>query len=154
MTMNPTASLLRFAAAVCLLVVAPVRAQVSQPSPQLAPPFSLHLEVLSKANESDLRFFVENMYKSVKTRAVNTLPNSVLHGEQAVITIQFQIQKDGSLGRSAPLTIIGNSGKKALEKHAQAAIRAAAPFGPLPASSPAPLQLRLTFYYNTPLPDS
>jgi hypothetical protein len=110
------------------------------------------LEVLSKANESDLRFFVENVYKAVKTRATNTLPNSVLHGEQAVITIEFQVQKDGSLGHSAPLTIVGNSGKKTLEKHAQGAIRAAAPFGALPISSPAPLQLRLAFYYNTPPP--
>jgi hypothetical protein len=110
--------------------------------------------VLNKTNESDLRLFVENMYKAVKTRAVNTLPNSVLHGEQAVIAIEFQVQKDGSLGHSAPLTIVGNSGKKVLEKHAQAAIRSAAPFGALPISSPAPLQLRLTFYYNTPPPET
>jgi TonB family protein len=141
--------MLRVAILACLSA-APLPSQLSQPSPQLAPPFSLHLEVLSKANESDLRFFVENMYKAVKTRAINTLPSSVLHGEQAVVTIEFQVQKDGSLGHSAPLTIVGNSGKKALEKHAQAAIRSAAPFGDLPGSSPTPLRLRVTFYYNTP----
>jgi len=151
--MHRSASLL-LVAIVSGLQPVPLSSQLSQPSPQFAPPFSLHLEVLSKANESDLRPFVENMYKTVKTRAMNTLPNSVLHGEQAVITIEFQVQKDGSLGHSAPLTIVGNSGKKALEKHAQAAIRSAAPFGPLPISSPAPLQLRLTFYYNTPPPES
>jgi TonB family protein len=136
------------------LCTTPLSSQVSQPSSQFAPPFSLHLEVLSKANESELRFFVENMYKTVKTRAMNTLPSSVLHGEQAVVTVEFQVQKDGSLGHSAPLTIVGDSGKKALEKHAQAAIRSAAPFGALPNSAPAPLQLRLTFYYNTAPPNT
>ena len=137
-------------AAVALLATAPCI--LARQSSQFAPPFSLTVDVLSKVNESDLRFFVENMYKAVKAKAVDTLPDSVLHGEQAVITVEFQLQRDGSLGHSAPLTIVGNSGKKSFEKHAQAAIRRAAPFGPLPASSPVPLALRLTFYYNTPLP--
>jgi hypothetical protein len=138
-------------AALALLATPPCTL-VARQSSQFAPPFSLTVDVLSKVNESELRFFVENMYKAVKGKAVDTLPDSVLHGEQAVITVEFQIQRDGSLGHSAPLTIVGNSGKKSLEKHAQAAIRRAAPFGPLPSSSPVPLALRLTFSYNTPLP--
>jgi TonB family protein len=78
----------------------------------------------------------------------------VSHGEQGVVTIRLQVQRNGSLGRSAPLTIFESSGEKDLEKHAMTAIRAAAPFRQLPDSSPVPLELRVTFYYNTAPPAS
>jgi len=137
------------------LLSATICGQPSQRSPQLTTPFSLSVEVRSEVRESrepDLRPLLQDVYKRVKEVAISTLPKSVLHGQQGVVTIELEVQKNGSLGRSAPLAVIGNSGKKELEKHAMNAIRAAEPFEPLPASSPAPLILRSTFYYNTPLP--
>jgi TonB family protein len=125
-----------------------------QSSQELPPPFTLSFEVQGNAPEEDMRPFVQNVYRRVKKVAIDTLPKSVEHGERAVVVVQLHIQKDGGLGRSAPLSIIDSSGDKSFEKHAMTAIRVASPFGRLPDSSPVPLELRLTFYYNTTPPPS
>lgn len=78
------------------------------------------------------------------------MPNTILRGEQGVVVIQVQIQSDGNLAGSAPPKIVVGSGKKDLDDHALAAIRKAAPFDHLPDSTPVPVQLQLSFYYNLP----
>jgi TonB family protein len=141
-----------FLMAMILLSLASLWNQTAQSQAQLAPPFSLTLDVPMHVEEADLRPFLQDMYKRIKQVAVETLPKSLSHGEQGVVTLQLEVQKKGSLGRS--VTMLESSGKKDLEKHAVTAIRASAPFKELPNSSPVPLELRLTFYYNTAPPTS
>lgn len=132
------------AAVLCLyaLLCAQVRPQPSQ----LEPPFTLTIVSVTDTADSDLRPFLQNMYVSVKKKAMDTLPKSVLHGERGVVTIQLQIQKNGKLLYLPK--VLESSGSKTLEHHAVGAIRGAVPFDKLPASSPALVELRLKFFYN------
>jgi TonB family protein len=140
--------------ALCVVALSLLHATAGahQSSSELPPPFSLSVDVRGNAPESDMRPFVQSVYRRVKKVALDTLPKSVEHGERALVTVQMHIQKDGGLGRSAPLSIIDSSGDKSFEKRAMTAVRVASPFGRLPNSSPVPLELRLTFYYNVAPP--
>ena len=127
------------------LLLAPLRGQTS-PQTQLHGPFALAFEVVTDLGDTDLRPFAQRMYQSIKEKAMDTLPRSVLHGEQGVVMVQLKIQKNGKL-LFLP-AIISSSGKKELDHHAISAIRSAAPFDKLPASSPSPIELHINFYYN------
>jgi TonB family protein len=113
------------------------------------PAFSVSLKLKSDPKGADLGPFMSDMYKSIKQKAQATMPNAVSLGEQGVVIIQIQIQKDGSLASPAPPEIVIGSGKKALDDHALGAIRKAAPFAHLPDATPVPVVLWLSFYYNT-----
>jgi TonB family protein len=133
---------------VTALLLAPTTPQVlaqSKPIPQ----FSLTLELMSNPQGAALKSFMSDLYKSIKDKAEATIPNNVLRGEQGVVVIQVKIQKDGSLNGVTPEKIL-SSGKKTLDDHAIAAVRKAAPFDHLPDSTPAPVELRVSFYYNLP----
>jgi TonB family protein len=93
---------------------------------------------------------MRDMYRLIKQMAQVSMPNAVSLGEQGVVVIQIQIQKDGSLASPAPPKIVIGSGKKALDDHALGAIRKAAPFDHLPDATPVPVVLWLSFSYNTP----
>lgn len=121
------------------------------PSPQLTTPFGLSVTVVSNADESDIRPFVQSMYKAIRQKALETLPKSVAHGEQGTVTVQLKLQKNGKL--LVLPQIISGSGKDELDHHAVSAIRGAVPFDHLPSSAPVPFVLRFTFYYNTPPPE-
>ena len=112
----------------------------------MEPPFTLTIVSVTDTADSDLRPFLQDMYGSVKKKAMDTLPKSVLHGERGVVTIQLQIQKNGKLLYLPK--VLESSGSKTLERHAVGAIRGAVPFDKLPASSPALVELHLKFFYN------
>ena len=135
-------------AAVMACLFSRLCAQVPPQPPQLEPPFALTIVSVTDTGNSDLRLFLQDMYTSVKNKAMDTLPNSVSHGEHGVVTIQLQIQKNGKLLYLPK--VLESSGSKTLDHHAVAAIRAAVPFDKLPASSPAPIELHLKFFYNMP----
>lgn len=124
--------------------------RAQEPSTQFAPPFSLELHILTDVNESDLRPFLQKLYASIRTQALEKLPKSVTHGEQGTVVVQLRIQKNGKLAFEP--RIVSSSGKDTLDHHAISSIRNAVPFDRLPPSSPAPITLRLTFYYNTTPP--
>ena len=133
------------------LTCIPVHAQTSSGAPQLHNSFALTFQVVTDAGDADLRPFAQHMYQSIKEKAMDTLPKSVLYGEQGVVTVQIKIQKNGKL-LFLP-AVISSSGKKELDRHAISAIRGAVPFDKLPAALPAPLELHINFYYNV-LPPS
>ena len=142
--------LVRWAMSVVLLTA--VSCQVGAQSKPSAPAFSLSLKLKSNPQGADLRTFISDMYKSIKEKAQATMPNAVSQGEQGVVVIQIEIQKDGSLASPASPKIVVGSGKKALDDHALGAIRRSAPFDRLPDATPVPVELWLSFYYNLPPP--
>jgi TonB family protein len=129
----------------------PLHGQTAAKAPQLHNSFALTFQVVTDAGRADLRPFAQHMYQSIQEKAIDTLPKSVLYGEQGVVTVQVKIQKNGKL-LFLP-AIISSSGKKELDHHAVSAIRGAVPFDKLPASSPSPIELHINFYYNV-LPPS
>jgi hypothetical protein len=132
--------------ALALLVAIHSRAQGA--TPRLMTPFDLTLEITSDMGESNLDSFVEHTYKAVREKALDTLPKSVAHGEQGIVTVQLKLQRDGKL--TVLPAFLDSTGNKSFEHHAIASIRDAVPFDHLPHSTPVPLVLRFTFYYNMP----
>ena len=89
------------------------------------------------------------MYKSVKEKALATMPPSVASGDQGVVSIFLWIQKDGTLASPDPPSLAFSSGKKVLDVNAIDAVLKAAPYEHLPEKlSASSIKLRLTFYYN------
>jgi outer membrane biosynthesis protein TonB len=155
---NPMA--LRFVSKVVMrtlamfLMLTPAFAQPQNPPKPSTPPFSLFLEVMTDPEGFNLGPYLKSVYKSIQSKALETMPPSVARGDQGEVSIRLQIQRDGTLASppaaaSALLTFVLRSGKKALDDHAMTAISRAAPFEHLPENFSAPsLELKLTFFYN------
>ncbi|OGW38114.1 MAG: hypothetical protein A2X58_09420 [Nitrospirae bacterium GWC2_56_14] len=78
----------------------------------------------------EFKFISYNRWLKVKVESVLAYPElAALSGYQGTLYILFDIMKDGSLGR---LEVLKSSGYKILDDEALRAIRAAAPFQPLP----------------------
>jgi TonB family protein len=116
-----------------------------------APPFSVGMEVMSDPAGVDLGPFLRRMYASIKDKAMSSMPKSVAEGDQGVVKIRFRVKKDGTFEDSDLPKLEFRSGKKTLDDHALAAIRSAVPFDHLP-NSLSSVELRLTFFYNMPVP--
>ena len=139
---------------VMALLLMPVYGQAAPAKPQ-APPFGIGLELMTDPEGVDFTAFIKQVYKSVKDKAVATMPKSVAQGDQGVVSIRVQIQKDGTLASPALPKFKFSSGKKALDDNAMAAVIKAAPFDHLPEQFSGPsVELQLTFYYNLPPPSS
>jgi TonB family protein len=130
-----------------LLFVAPVFAQAPNAPKPSTPPFSLGIELLTDPQGVDLGPYMRSVYKSVKDKALATMPPSVASGDQGVVSIRLQIQKDGTL--PALPSIVLSSRKKVLDENAIGAVSKAAPYEHLPEKLSAPsIEFRLSFYYN------
>ncbi len=78
----------------------------------------------------EFKFISYNRWLKVKVESVLKYPElAAISGYQGTLYIQFDIMKDGSLGR---LEILKPSGYKILDDEALRAIRGSAPFQPLP----------------------
>jgi protein TonB len=78
----------------------------------------------------EFKFMSYNRWLKVKVESVLQYPElAAISGYQGTLYILFDIMKDGSLGR---LEILKSSGYKILDDEALRAIRASAPFQPLP----------------------
>jgi periplasmic protein TonB len=78
----------------------------------------------------EFKFISYNRWLKVKVESVLHYPElAAISGYQGTLYILFDIMKDGSLGR---LEVLKSSGYKILDDEALRAIRAAAPFQPLP----------------------
>jgi TonB family protein len=130
--------------------VTPALGQKQNPPKASVPRFSLALQLLTDTGDLDATSYLDDVQKSVKDKALATLPKPVSHGDQGIVIIRFEIQEDGNLASKVPPKFIFPSGKKELDDHAMAAISAAAPFHPLPEPlfSGLTLSVQLTFYYN------
>ena len=131
------------------LALTPALGQKPNPPKASVPRFFLALQLLTDTGDLDATPYMDDLQKSVKDKALATLPKPVSHGDQGIVIIRFEIQKDGNLARNAPPKFIFPSGKKELDDHAMSAISAAAPFNLLPEPlSGRTLSVQLTFYYN------
>lgn len=114
---------------------------------------TLALKMLTNVGEARFDHYLEQVLRSVRQKWKEAMPDSAIQGEKGRVDVEFWIEKDGSLaGHSTKMVV--SSGNKALDDGAVAAIRSAAPFGPLPESFlGSRVELRLTFFYNqSPLP--
>jgi TonB family protein len=137
---------------VMAILLMPVYGQAAPANPH---PFGIGLELMTDPEGVDFTAFIKQVYKSVKDKAVATMPKSVAQGDQGVVSIRVQIQKDGTLASPALPKFKFSSGKKALDDNAMAAVIKAAPFDHLPEQFSGPsVELQLTFYYNLPPPSS
>jgi outer membrane biosynthesis protein TonB len=137
------------------LLVSSTLGQEANPAKSSGPQLSLSVQLLTDPEGVDLSAYVSSVYKSVKARALATIPPSVARGDRGAVSILVTIQKDGRLASPALPTFVFGSGKKALDDHAMASVYKAAPFDHLPEQLSAPsVELRLTFYYNQSPPSS
>ena len=83
------------------------------------------------------------------SRALCLVPESAAGGEEGIVVVRFQIQKNGTLlDKSA--RIFSSSGKKDMDAAAPSAIRTTAPSAPLPEGyATTTLDLQFSFYYNS-----
>ena len=107
--------------------------------------YPIRLEVLNSVpNKVDLDPYLHLVYVSIERNLLAKLPESILNGEKGVVGIRVHIEKDGSL-RQGAVRIVSSSGKKDMDRAAQSAIRAAAPFGTYPEGYVGSLDLLFTF---------
>ena len=82
---------------VMLLMLVPTFAQTPNPTKPSIPPFSLGLELLTDPQAVDLKPYMSTVYKTIRAKALETLPPSVANGDQGLISIKLRIQKDGTV---------------------------------------------------------
>jgi hypothetical protein len=121
---------------VTLLMFTPTFAQGPNPPKPSPPPLSLNLQLLTDPEGIDLGPYMRSVYKSVKDKALATMPPSVARGDQGVVSVRHWIQKDGSLAGPALPTLVFSSRKKVLDDNAMGAVSKAAPYEHLLKNSP------------------
>jgi outer membrane biosynthesis protein TonB len=126
-------------------------AQKSPAKPKV-PTLSIGIELRSDAGQADLKPFVSHLYKAVKQKALETMPKSASQGDQAVVCIQLQVQRDGTITSPGVPRLVFGSAKESFDHNAINAVSKAAPFDRVPDSADGPVVLRLTFYYNVAPP--
>lgn len=110
------------------------------------------LEMLTPDGGTDFSAYLKSVFDSVKKKWFAAMPASVSKGERATVIVSFRIQSDGRVPPDSVKLDIVPSGKDDLDKAAVGAIQTAAPFASLPGGSTLPfIDLRITFFYNTPL---
>jgi len=109
------------------------------------------LQILTPHNGVDFTAFSADLTKTVRRNWYAKLPAQAKDGTKGKVVIRFGIQQDGTL--SAEPVVEVSSGNKPLDDAAVSAIRASAPFEPLPKSFKN-LELALSFFYNMPISDA
>jgi protein TonB len=98
----------------------------------------------------EFKFISYNKWLKIKVESVLTYPElAAVSGIQGTLYIKFDILKDGSLG---DLELLKSSGYKILDDEALRAIRASAPFQPLPDNwhmDRYPIRAAVLFYLNS-----
>jgi TonB family protein len=107
------------------------------------------IQLLSDTEGVDFGSYLHAIYISVRDRWRAGMPPSVESGQQGRNTVQFRVQKDGTVPEDF-LKLVFSSEKKDLDEASLQAVRKAAPFSHLPEAYSQPfIVLRLTFYYNS-----
>lgn len=100
-------------------------------------------------NTDEFKFISYNRWLKMKVESILKYPElAAISGIQGTLYIQFEILKDGSLGE---LELLKSSGYKILDDEALRAIRASAPFQPLPDDwhmERYPIRAAVLFYLN------
>ena len=100
-------------------------------------------------NTNEFKFISYNRWLTLKVESILKYPElAAISGIQGTLYIKFDILKDGSLGS---LELLKSSGYKILDDEALRAIRASAPFQPLPDEwrmDRYPIRAAVLFYLN------
>ena len=76
------------------------------------------------------------------------MPESAQLGDQGIVSLEFDISKNGSVPAGQPVRIPRASGKEPLDRAAISSILTSNPFEPLPAVFGDSIRLRYTYFYN------
>ncbi len=89
------------------------------------------MEMLTPTEGVDFNDYLHRVYITVKRNWFSVMPESVRLGDKGVVSLQFQIMRNGSVPDGEPVRVVG-SGKEPLDRAAVSSIRASNPFEPLP----------------------
>ena len=104
--------------------------------------------MLTHTEGVDFNDYLRRVYITVKQNWFAVMPASVQLGDQGVVSLQFNIMRDGGVPDGDPQFVWG-SGKEPLDRAAISSIRASNPFPTLPQQFKGPyIELRFTYYYN------
>jgi TonB family protein len=100
----------------------------------------------------DFNSYLRDVYVSVKTRWFANMPPSLEKGQQGKNTVEFRVLRDGSVPKDS-LKVMLSSDKSDFDAASLQGVKEAAPFNHLPVAFSKPdIVLRVTFYYNLPIP--
>ena len=106
------------------------------------------VSILSDVKGADFEPYMRAMHASIMRNLSAKLPESVKNGQKGVVVLRARLQKDGSFSDDG-VAITTSSGKDDVDAATLSALRAAAPFGPLPEKYPGSnLELKFVFYFN------
>ena len=106
------------------------------------------VELLSDPQGVDFKPYLLKVLAAVRRNWQAVIPESARYGRRGRVTVQFAIDKSGSVPK---LVIASPSGSDSLDRAAVAGISASNPFPPLPADFRGDqVRLRLVFAYNVP----
>jgi TonB family protein len=139
------------AAALLLSGIASALSDASAQQAQVTKPITgVGVSILSDLKGVDFAPYMRAMHDSIMRNLSAKLPESVKNGQKGIVVLQVRLQKDGSLPDDAA-AITHGSGRDDMDAASISAIRAAAPFGPLPEGySASNLELKFAFYFNIP----
>jgi TonB family protein len=108
------------------------------------------VQILTPTEGVDFNSYIQRLLAAIKRNWEAVMPESALMGDRGVVGTTLQINSDGTLLVTDP-TLERSSGKEPLDAAALSAIKASAPFEPLPPQFHGPfIRLRITFLYNIP----
>jgi TonB family protein len=132
------------------LVSASLNLSAQQDAQAPRPKIAVGATILNDTKGVDFSSYMRAMHDSIMRNLAAKLPESVTNGEKGLVVVRVRIQKDGSLSDDA-VTLATSSGKRDMDAATLSAIRAAAPFRPLPEGYLGPnLDLKFVFYYGIP----
>ncbi len=109
------------------------------------------IQILTPTDGVDFTSYIARLLAIVKRNWYAVMPESAKLGDRGRVMLRFRIMRDGSLPGNEPILEI-TSGKRPLDRAAEAAITASNPFDPLPTAYTRPyIELRFVFLYNIPL---
>jgi len=112
------------------------------------------IEMLTDTEGVDFNDYLHRVYLTVRQNWYAAMPASVSLGDKGVVSLQFKIMRNGGVPQDDPQQVFG-SGKEPLDRAAVSSIRASNPFEPLPPKFKGPyIELRFTYFYNTPIPQN
>jgi outer membrane biosynthesis protein TonB len=109
------------------------------------------IQILTPTDGVDFTSYIARLLAIVKRNWEAVMPESAKLGDRGRVMLRFKIMRDGDLPNGEPILEI-TSGKRPLDRAAEAAITASNPFDPLPTAYTRPyIELRFIFLYNIPL---
>jgi outer membrane biosynthesis protein TonB len=109
------------------------------------------IQILTPTDGVDFTSYIARLLAIVKRNWYAVMPESARLGDRGRVMLRFRIMRNGDLPGGNPILEI-TSGKRPLDRAAEAAITASNPFDPLPGAYTRPyIELRFVFLYNIPL---